>query len=208
MNATNIKLGLIGALVLSTVALPAYSAPSAGRHNDPRANQRRIGDHGRYQKADFRHASRYAAPRRKDVNVQVHIGNGPIAGRYPQQVRYGTRTETVLVERAHYETRTQTVLVTAGRWEDRVIPGRREYLRDSRGNLHEIQVTPDRVERIWCPPVYKTRTVQVLIPARYETRVVRVPVNDRRYDRRDSRTSITRGAIGVGLQVLGQILAR
>ena len=152
---------------------------------------------------NFRSDSRSTAPSRKDVNVQVHIGTGPIVGRSPEPVRYETRTESVLVEPAHYETRTETALVTDGHWEDRVIPGQREVLRDSRGNLHEVQVTPDRVERVWCPPVYGTRTVQVLVPARYETRIVRVPVNDR-----CDRISTTQGAIGIGLQILGQILAR
>jgi hypothetical protein len=186
MNATKTKLGLLGALVFSLVALPAYAAPPAGRYNDLRG----------------------AAHGRKDVDVHVHIGTGRIRSHYPRPIRYETRTETVLVEPAHYETRTKTVLVKEGHWEDRVIPGRREVLRDSYGNLHEVQVTPDRVERVWCPPVYETRTVRVLVPARYETRVVRVPVYDRGCGRNDNRSKPAKRAVGIGLQILGRILAR
>lgn len=203
MNATKTRLGLLGTLVFSLVTLPAYAAWPTDRHNDSRLYQGRIDNRGHDQKADFRNDFRSAAPGRRDVNVQVHIGRGPVWGRYPEPVRYETRTETVLVEPAHYETRTETVLVTDGHWEERMIPGQREVLRDSRGNLHEVQVTPDRMGRVWCPPVYGTRTVQVLVPARYETRIVRVPVNDR-----CDSISTTQGAIGLGLQILGQVLAR
>jgi len=198
MNATKTKLGLLGAMVFSMIALPAYAAPPAGRNNNPRGRQGQIDSRGYNQRHDSR----------EDVNVQIHTGSGPILPRRPQPVRYETRTETVLVEPAHYEIRTESVLVQEGHWEDRVIPGRRELLRDSRGNLHEVQVTPDRVERTWCPPVYETRTVKVLVPARYETRTVRVPVTDRWDDRYDNRASVAQGAIGIGLQILGQVLNR
>ena len=196
MNATKAKLGLLGAMVFSMIALPTYGAPPARRNNDPRGRQGLIANRRR----DQRHDSR------KDVNVRIRIGSGPVLARRPEPVRYETRTETVLVEPAHYEIRTEHVLVMEGHWEERVIPGRREFLRDSRGNLHEVQVTPDRVERTWCPPVYETRTVKVLVPARYETRTVRVPVAYHWDDRYVDRTSAAEGAIGIGLRILGQVL--
>ena len=219
MNATKTKLGLLGAMVFSMIALPAYGAPPARRNDGPRGRQVSIDNRGRVQRVDPRHDRddrRDFRPgrneSRKDVNVRIRIGSGPVLARYPEPVRYETRTETVLVEPAHYEIRTEDVLVMEGHWEERVIPGRRELLRDSRGNLHEVQVTPDRVERTWCPPVYGTRTVKVLVPARYETRTVRVPVTDRwddRYgDRRDHRSSAAGAAIGIGLRILGEVLNR
>ena len=215
MNATKTKLGLLGAMVFSMMALPAYAAAPARRNDGPRGRRVSIGNRGRVQRHDSRHDRgdrrdfRPGRDRsRKDVNVRIRIGSGPVVARYPQPVRYETRTETVLVEPAHYEIRTEDVLVMEGRWEERVIPGRRELLRDSRGNLHEVQVTPDRVERTWRPPVYETRTVKVLVPARYETRTVRVPVIDRWDDRRDDRTSAAGAAIGIGLRILGQVLNR
>ena len=186
MNAKKITLGLLGTLVLAMTALPAYAAPRGGRKADPRGRGGSI-------------ATRRPAPRqdaRRDTNVRVRINPAP--------VRYEIRTETVLVAPAHYELRTEQVLVRAGGWEERVIPGRREILRDSYGRLHEVQVTPDRVERVWCPPLYETRTVRVLVPARYETRTVRVPVTDRY----GTRTSPARAAIGIGLRILGQVLNR
>ena len=218
MNATKTKLGLLAATVLSMVALPAYAAP-ANRKEAPRGRQLQIQKRDRDQKTDFRKDR----DRRDikydrddtDVRVQVRIG-GPVIVHRPEPVQYETRMETVLVEPAHYEVRTEEVLVQEGRWEERLIPGRREMLRDSRGNYHEVQVTADRIERVWCPPVYETRTVKVLVPARYETRTVRVPVSDR-YDERcddrcddrhDGRTSTARQAIGIGLQILGQVLDR
>ena len=206
MNATRTTSGLIATLMFSLIALPALAAPPAGRANDPRSQ---IDHRGRTPARDVRHSDRrdigpVRADPRKDVTVQVQIGSGPVIVRHPEPVRYEIRTETVLVEPARYEMRTETVLVQEGYWQERVIPGRRELLRDSRGNLHEVQVTPDRVERVWHPPVYETRTVKVLVPARYETRTVRVPV----YDHYDARISTTQAAIGVGLQVLGQILVR
>ena len=203
MKAKKTKLGVLGAVVFSMIALPAYAAPPI-RRQGPIANRPRD-RRGRDDRRDFppgRNGSR------KDVNVQVRIGSGPILPRYPEPVRYEIRTETVLVEPAHYEIRTERVLVAEGHWEERVIPGRRELLRDSRGNLHAVQVTPDRVERTWCPPVYETRTVKVLVPARYETRTVRVPVTGRWDDRHGNRSSLAGGAIGVGLQILGQVLNR
>jgi len=194
MNTTTTKLGLIGTIALAMIALPTYAGPARGRadaHRKPSANHRH--DH----RADYRGG-------RNDANFRIRIepSRHPAPIRY--ETRYETRTETVLVEPAHYETRTQQVLVAAGRWQERVVPGKREWLRDSRGQLHEVQITPDRVERIWCPPVYETRTVRVLVPARYETRTVRVPVTVRR----DYRTSTTRAAVGLGLRILGQVLNR
>lgn len=194
MNATTTKLGLLGAIVLAMIALPAYAAPSRGRADNHRGQ---LANQGRDLRADSRSV-------RNDSNVRIRIE----PSRRPEPIRYETRyeirTETVLVEPAHYETRTQQVLVAEGRWQERVVPGQREWLRDSRGQLHEVQLTPDRVERIWCPPVYETRTVRVLVPARYETRTVRVPVTVRR----DSRTNTTKAAVGLGLRILGQVLRR
>ena len=202
MNATKTKLGLLGAMMFSMIALPAYAARPTRRNKGPRGRQSRIGNRGRDRRNDSR----------KDVNLQIRVGSRLILARRPLPVRYETRTETVLVEPAHYEIRTENVLVEQGHWEKRVIPGRREFLRDSRGNLHQVQVTPDRVKRTWCPPVYQTRKVKVLVPARYETRTVRVPVTDRwneRYNnRRDDRTSAAGGAIGIGLRILKQVLNR
>lgn len=192
MNATKAKLGLLGAIVFSMIALPAYAAPPLGHADDhlgPVANR------GRDQRADFRYD-------RNDVNFRIRIEPGH--DHRPEPILYETRTETVLVEPAHYEIRTQEVLVMEGRWEEPVIPGRRELLRDSRGNLHEVQITPGRMERIWCPPVYETRTVKVLVPVRYVTRTVRVPVMDRSND----RTSTTDAAIGIGLRIIEQVLHR
>jgi len=213
MNATKTKLGLLGAMVFSMIALPTYGAPPAGRNHDPRGRQGSIDSRGRGRRVDSRHVDRRdigpgRRDSRKDVNVRIRIGPGPVLARRPAPVRYEIRTETVLVEPAHYEIRTERVLVMEGHWEERVIPGRREFLRDSRGNLHEVQATPDRVERTWCPPVYETRIVKVLVPARYETRTVRVPVTDRWDGRYDTRTSVAGSAIGAGLQILGQILNR
>jgi len=215
MNATKTTLGLLGAMMFSMVALPAYAAPPSGRKDEPRGRQSQIDHRGRDQRSDARYDRddrRDIRPGRDDsrkgVNVQIRIGSGPIVVRRPEPVRYETRTETVLVEPAHCETRTETVLATEGHWEERVIPGRRELLRDSRGSLHEVQVTPDRVERVWCPPVYETRTVTVLVPARYEFRTVLVPVTDRWDDRYENHASVAEGAIGIGLQILGQVLNR
>ncbi len=192
MNATKTKLGLLGAIVFSMIALPAYAAPPRGRADDHRGP---VANRGRDQRAD----SRYD---RDAVRVRLRIVPGH--DRAPGPIRYETRTETVLVEPAHYEIRTQQVLVMEGRWQERVIPGKRELLRDSRGNLHKVQITPDRVERIWCPPVYETRTVKVLVPARYVSRTVRAAVTARRND----RTSTTKAAIGIGLRILDQVLHR
>ena len=219
MNATKTKLGLLGAMVFSMIALPTYGAPPAGRNNALRGRPGPVDTRGRVQKDDSRYdrddrrdIGQGRNDSRKDTKVQIRIGTGPVLARHPQPVRYETRTETILVEPAHYEIRTEDVLVSEGHWEEIVIPGRREFLRDSYGNLHEIQITPDRVERTWCSPAYETRTVRVLVPARYETRTVRVPVTDRwgdRYDdRRDDRSSAVGSAIGVGLQILGQVLNR
>jgi len=211
MNATRTRLGLLGAVVLGMISLTAHAAPPARRNDDRRGRQGHIGRRDRSPSKDARHGRddrRNVRPGRneprKNVNVRVRIGSGPILPRHPAPVRYETRTETVLVEPAHYELRTETVLVAEGHWEERVIPGRRELLRDSRGNLHEVQVTPDRVQRVWCPPVYETRTVKVLVPARYETRTVRVPVTDPY----DGRTRAAGAAIGIGLRILGQVLNR
>ena len=198
MNATKTKLGLLAATVFSMIALPAYAAAPARRSDGPRGRQVSMDNRRRVQRVDSR----------KDVNVRVRIGSGPVVARHRQPVRYETRTETVLVEPAHYEIRREAVLVMEGHWEERVIPGRRELLRDSRGNLHEVQVTADRVERTWRPPVYETRTVKVLVPARYETRTVRAAVIDRYGDRRHDRSSVAGAAIGVGLRILGQVLNR
>lgn len=215
MNATRTRLGMLGAMVFSMIALPAYAAPPTGQKDDPRGRQSQIDPRGRDQRGDaryYRDDRRDIGPGRtdshKEVNVQVRIGSGPIVAPRRQSAHYEARTETVLVEPAHYETRTENVLVQEGRWEERVIPGKREVLRDSRGNLHEVQVTPDRVEQVWCPPVYETRTVTVLVPARYETRTVRVPVTDRWNDRYEGRDNIAESAIGIGLQILGQVLNR
>ena len=215
MNATKTKLGLLGAMVFSMIALPTYGAPPAGRPNALRGRQGSIDTRGRVQRVDSRRDRddrRDIRPgrndSRKDVNVQIRIGSGPIFAPRPEPVRYGTRTETVLVEPAHYEVRTERVLVQEGHWKNRLIPGERELLRDSHGNLHEVQVTPDRVERVWCPPVYETRTVKVLVPARYGTRTVRVPVPDRRGDRHGDRPSPAGAAIGFGLQILARVLNR
>ena len=211
MNATKTKLGLIGALVFSMLALPAFAGPGTGRNADFRAGRDQVDKRGRIPTGASRHDRFKVAGRsgvRKDLGIQLHIGSGPIVARHREPARYETRTETVLVERAHYETRTKTVLVREGRWEDRLIPGRREILRYSRGNLHEVQVTPARVGKVWCPPVYETRTVRVLVPARYETRTIRVPVNDRRDAGRGHDKPAAQRAVGIGLQILGQILSR
>ena len=214
MNAAKTKMGLLGTMVLSLIALPAYAAPPSGRHGDPRGRQGQMGSRGR----DTRNDTRYGRtgrrdPRpgrddsRRDVNFQVRIGSGPVYVSRPKPARYETRTETVLVEPAHYEVRAERVIVREGRWEERLIPGRTELLRDSYGRLHEVQVVPDRVERVWCPPVYETRTVKVLVPARYETRTVRVPVTER-WDDRHGKLRPAEAAIGLGLQILAQVLNR
>ena len=192
MNATKTKLGLLGAIVFSMIALPASAAPPRGRSDDHHGP---IVNRGHVQKS-YSRSDRGAVDFRLRVEASHH--------RRPEPIRYETRTETVLVEPAHYEVRTQQVLVTAGRWENRVIPGKREWLRDSRGQLHEVQITPDRVERIWCPPEYETRTMKVLVPARYVTRTVRVPVTYRHHD----RTSTAKAAVGIGLRILEQVLHR
>jgi len=184
MNATKTKLGLLGAIVFAMIALPAYAAPPRGRADDRRGT---AANRGRDRDA---------------VNGCIRIEPGH--DRRPGPIRYETRTETVPVEPAHYEIRTHKVLVMAGRWQERAIPGKSEWLRDARGNLHQVRITPDRVERIWCPPLYETRTVKVLAPARYVTRTVRVPVMDRYND----RTSTTKVAIGIGLRILDQVLHR
>jgi hypothetical protein len=181
------------------IALPAYAAQPVGRNDDPRGAQGQLGNRGQDQRNDFRPGRNDSG---RDANFQIRIGPGPVIARRPEPVRYETRTETVLVEPAHYEVRTETVLVREGHWEESLIPGRWEYLRDSYGNLHRVQITPDRVERTWCPPAYETRTVKVLVPARYETRTVLVPVYGRVDGRLDNRTETVVNAIGVGLQIL------
>jgi hypothetical protein len=210
MNATT-KLGLLGAALLVMVALPVYGRGPAGRDDGRRGRDRvvdrggrdhRSGERDWHRGRDERRGSRHHDRDDDNLQVRIRIGSGTVV-HSPQPVRYRLVTQTVLVEPAHYETRIERVLVRQGYWQERVIPGRREYVRDSRGNLHEVQVTPDRVERVWIEPVYETRTVRVLVPARYETRTVRQPVGGS-----CGSVSTTYQSIGSGLQILGRVLIR
>lgn len=212
MNATKTALGMVGTLVLCVAALPAWAGgPAAGRDYRDGWGQSNIA--GRWDVS--RHDADRDARDRHDgdrdghdrIDLRLNIG-GPICPPAPQAIRYETRTQTVLVEPAHYETRTEQVLVREGRWEDRIIPGKTEWLRDSRGNYHQVQVTPDRVERVWAPPVYQERTVQVFVPDRYETRVVQVPVVVGGCDDRGDGRRVAGAAIVAGLRVLDHVLSR
>lgn len=193
MKTEGMKLGLMVAALLSVTALPtspALAKDAKGDDRRPAATERRDTgrdtgwsdrrdagkdrdtgwdrrDGDRDNGRDRRDGDRYDGGR-----VAVRIGwDRPayVAGGY-----YTTRTQEVLVEAAHYETRTTQVCVEEGYWDTRYVPAVEEVYRDRHGDIRRVVVAPARIERVWVPAVYETRTVRVWVPAVYETRTVQV----------------------------------
>lgn len=123
-------------------------------------------------------------PTKKDTpNDQSVIGRMPPAGRHNQALYVAAQNNTPVVAdpglrerppyerrwdrpRGHYETRTEQVLAEPARVQRRWVPDEYEYRHAAWGRREYVLVRPGHHE-------------EVMIPARYETREVRVWVEDR-----------------------------
>ena len=146
MNATVKTLLVAGTLIAATVMTPAEALARPSGRSRSRVE-----------------------PSRRPGRVTTRYDRSP-GGRDS----YIVRTERVLVEPGHYELRREEVLVEAGHYELRRIPASRRVIRDRRGRIIRIIIEPARVEKVWVPDRFETRTVRVWVPARYEMRSVRV----------------------------------
>jgi len=186
MTSTTRTFRLFGTMALSALVLLWSAAPAEAGSRDrrPRARGGVSRDRGRgvtrsrsvvrggrsYGRRDG-HYSGHGRDSR--FRIGLNFGGGYTSHRLWVPGRYVTCVESVLVEPAHYEWRTQQVEVEPAHYETHGSEPITETLYDSKGNAHTVVVRAGGAGRVWVPARYETRRVKVHVPDRYETRTVR-----------------------------------